>query len=173
VVTPEAEKSIGNEETFPRDIDDPEIIRRELLRLSEKVAARLRQQGYAGRTVVLKVRFADFSTITRSRTLRSATDVGRDIYATVRELYEALGLQRARLRLVGVRVEGLLDADEAPRQMLFDEPELGWREAEQAVDRASARFGRGSVRPARLIPSGDGADDDGFGGAPVAPRPGR
>ena len=168
VEMPEGEKSIGNEETFPRDIDDPDVIRRELLRLSEKVAARLRAQGYAGRTVVLKVRFADFSTITRSRTLRSPTDVGRDIYATARDLYDALGLQRARLRLVGVRAEGLVDADEAPRQMMLDEPELGWREAEQAVDRASARFGRGSVRPARLLGTGE---SDGWGGAPVAPRP--
>ena len=130
----------------------------------------MRQQGYAGLTVVIKVRFADFTTISRSRTLRSATDVGREIYEIARDLYEALGLQRARLRLVGIRIEGLLDADEAPRQMFFDEPEMGWREAEQAVDRASARFGRGSVRPARLIGTGD---DDGFGGAPVAPRPGR
>jgi len=118
--------------------------------------------------VVLKVRFADFTTITRSRTLRSPTDVGREVYATASALYDALGLQRARLRLVGVRAEGLVDADEAPRQMLLDEPELGWREAEQAVDRAGARFGRGSVLPARLLGTGD---DDGFGGAPVAPRP--
>jgi DNA polymerase-4 len=167
VEPPEADKSIGNEETFPRDVDDP-VVRRELLRLSEKVASRLRQQGYAGRTVVIKVRFADFSTITRSRTLRSPTDVARDIYGTARELYDALGLQRARLRLVGVRVEGLVDAADAPRQLLLDEPEVGWREAEQAVDRASARFGRGSVRPARLLGTGE---DDGFGGAPVAPRP--
>ena len=100
---------------------------------------------------MIKVRFADFSTITRSRTLRSATDVGREIYSTSRDLFDALGLQRARLRLVGVRVEGLVEAGLAPRQMFFDEPELGWREAEQAMDRADARFGRGSVRPARLI----------------------
>jgi DNA polymerase-4 len=168
VQVPEGEKSVGAEETFPRDIDDPEVIRRELLRLSERVAVRLRRQGYVGRTVVLKVRFADFTTITRSRTLRSATDVSHEIYATVRELYEALGLQRARLRLVGVRAEGLLAAADAPRQLLLDEPVAGWREAEQAVDRATARFGRGSVQPARLIDSGV---DDGFGGAPVAPRP--
>jgi DNA polymerase-4 len=168
VEVPEGEKSIGNEETFPRDVDDPDVIRRELLRLSEKVASRLRAQGYAGRTVVIKVRFADFSTITRSRTLRSPTDVARDIYGTARDLYDALGLQRARLRLVGVRVEGLLDADEAPRQMLLDEPELGWREAEQAVDRASARFGRGTVRPARLLGPGE---RDGWGGAQAPPRP--
>jgi DNA polymerase-4 len=172
VEVPEGEKSVGHEETFPRDVDDPEVIRRELLRLSEKVAARLRAQGVAGRTVSIKVRFADFSTITRSRTLRSPTDVGREVYATARELYDALGLQRARLRLVGVRVEGLVDAAEAPRQMLLDEPDAGWREAEQAVDRASARFGRGSVRPARLLPAPGADPHEGFGGIqPVAPRP--
>ena len=125
----------------------------------------------------IKVRFADFSTITRSRTLRSPTDVGREVYSTARDLYDALGLQRARLRLVGVKVEGLVDASGAPRQLLLDEPELGWREAEQAVDRAEARFGRGSVRPARLVPGPEesGTDgQDGFGGQqPVAPRPGR
>jgi len=153
VEVPAGEKSIGNEETFARDIDDPEVVLRELLRLSEKVAARLRAHAVAGRTVTIKVRFADFSTITRSRTLRSATDVGQEIYATARELYEALGLQRARIRLVGVRAEGLVDSGETPRQLLLDEPEIGWREAEQAVDRASARFGRGSVRPARLLPT--------------------
>ncbi|MGD9955839.1 MAG: DNA polymerase IV [Candidatus Nanopelagicales bacterium] len=177
VEVPEGEKSIGNEETFPRDVDDPEVIRRELLRLSEKVASRMRRAGVAGRTVSIKVRFADFSTITRSRTLRSPTDVGREVYATARDLYDALGLQRARLRLVGVRVEGLVEAEDAPRQLLLDEPEVGWREAEQAVDRAEARFGRGSVRPARLVPGPDDGDDgghEGFGGIqPAAPRPGR
>ena len=83
-------------------------------------------------------------------------------------LSDALGLQRARIRLVGVRAEGIVDSDDAPRQMLLDEPEVGWREAEQAVDRASARFGRGSVLPARLLGTGG---DDGYGGTPVAPRP--
>ena len=67
-------------------------------------------------------------------------------------LFEALGLQRARLRLVGVRVEGLLEADDAPRQLLLDAREHGWRDAERAVDRAAERFGRDAVRPARLVP---------------------
>jgi DNA polymerase-4 len=168
VVAPEREKSVSNEETLPRDVDDPEVVRRELLRLAEKVAARLRAAGFAGRTVGIKVRFADFSTISRSRTLASPTDVGQEIYATARELYDALGLQRARLRLVGVKVEGLVGAEGLTRQLALDEPEIGWREAEQAVDRATARFGRGSVRPARLLGAGEA---DGWGGAPVAPRP--
>ena len=155
VVPDEPERSIGNEETFAADIDDPEIIRRELLRLSEKVASRLRANEVVGRTVVLKVRFADFTTITRSRTLAEPTDVARDIYATVVGLYEALGLERARLRLVGVRAEGLRSADEAHHQLIMGAPDHGWREAEQAADRAAARFGSGAVRPARLVGPND------------------
>ncbi len=151
-VTPhEPEKSIGNEETFPVDVDNPEVVRRELLRLSERTAARLRAAGQVGRTVSIKVRFADFTTITRSKTLREATDVGRVVYETALGLYEALGLERARLRLVGVRVEQLVDADNAPRQLLLGEKDTGWREAEQAVDRAARRFGAGAVRPAALV----------------------
>ncbi|XVX18818.1 DNA polymerase IV [Actinomycetota bacterium] len=145
------EKSIGADETFPYDVDDPAYIHRELLRLSDRVAARLRSAGMMGRTVSIKVRFADFTTITRSKTLRDPTDVSRDILATARALYDALGLQRARIRLVGVRVEGLVDAERAPIQGLLDEPDHGWREADRAIDRASRRFGAGSVRPASLI----------------------
>ncbi|HEY7859626.1 MAG TPA: DNA polymerase IV [Candidatus Nanopelagicales bacterium] len=148
----EPDKSIGAEQTFARDVDDPEVVLRELLRLSERVGARLRAQGEVGRTIALKLRFADFTTITRSRTLGSGTDVAREIYGTAVALYGALGLQRSRIRLVGVRVEGLQEAAGAARQLLLDAPEQGWREAEQAVDRAAARFGQGAVRPARLVP---------------------
>ena len=146
------EKSIGSDETFEYDVDDPRVIHRELLKLSDRTAARVRAAGMLGRTVTVKVRFSDFTTITRSRTLRDPTDVSREIYDTARGLFDALGLVRARIRLVGVRMEGLVDADGAPIQGLLDEPEVGWREADRAVDRASARFGAGSVRPASLIP---------------------
>jgi len=151
-VTPErAEKSIGSDETFAVDIDDPELIHRELLKLSDRTAARVRAAGMAGRTVTIRVRFADFTTISRSRTLQGPTDVSRDIFDTAKALYDALGLQRARIRLVGVRVEGLVPRAQAPIQGLLDEPEHGWRDADRAVDRASARFGAGAVRPARLL----------------------
>ena len=151
-VTPhEPEKSVGNEETFEHDIDDPVIIHAHLLRLSDQVAGRLRAAGYVGRTVSLKVRFADFSTITRSRTLTHSTDVGKEIYDTVRGLNESLGLQRVRIRLVGVRMEGLADAQGAPQQLLLGEPEHGRREAEVAVDALRARYGSAAVRPARLV----------------------
>ncbi|UUZ46058.1 DNA polymerase IV [Janibacter limosus] len=145
------ERSIGNERTFDHDVDDPDIVHRTLLGLSDKTASRLRAAGLVGRTVSIKVRFADFTTITRSRSLRDATDVSRDIAALARELYDALGLQRARVRLVGVRVEQLSEAASTPVRVALDEPEHGWREADRAIDRASARFGAGSVRPASLF----------------------
>jgi DNA polymerase-4 len=151
VVAHTPDKSIGNEETFAYDVDDPDAIKRELLRLSERVAARLRDGGYVGRTVSVKLRRSDFSTITRSRTLREATDVAKEIFATACELYEAAGLERVRLRLVGVRMENLHESTTATRQLSLGERERGWREAEQAMDKAIRRFGPDAVRPASLV----------------------
>ncbi|QXJ25388.1 DNA polymerase IV [Actinomadura graeca] len=165
VVPHTPDKSIGAEETFDTDVDDPEVIRRELLRLSERVGARLRRSGNAGRTVSVKLRMANFKTITRARTLREPTDLARVIYITACELYEGAGLDRVRLRLVGVRVENLGPADEAPRQLALDEPENGWREAERAMDQVADRFGRGAVRPAALMRPADGRDAGDGGGA--------
>ncbi len=159
VETVVAERSIGADSTFEVDVDDTDYIHKRLLALSDKVAARMRSAEVMGRTITLKVRFSDFTTITRSRTLRDHTDTSRVIYGAARELYDALGLQRARIRLVGVRVEKLVDVDRAPIQGLLDEPEHGWRDADLAVDRASARFGAGSVRPASLLRHGRERDE--------------
>jgi DNA polymerase IV len=145
------EKSIGSDQTFDYDIDDAAEIHRRLLALSERTAARMRAAGMTGRTVTLRVRFSDFTTITRSRTLREPTDSGRAIHEAAVGLFDALGLQRARIRLVGVRLEKLVEASQAPIQGVIGEREHGWREADRAVDRARSRFGSGSVRPASLI----------------------
>jgi DNA polymerase-4 len=147
----EPEHSIGADETFRRDTDDPAVVLRELLRLATKVAARMRSAGVSGRTVTLKVRFSDFTTITRARTLRDTTNVSPKIYATAADLFTGLGLQRARIRLVGVRVEGLVDAATATRQLMLGERAHGWEDAEKAVDRAVNRFGGAAVRPATLL----------------------
>jgi DNA polymerase-4 len=169
VVADQAEKSIGAEETFARDVDDPRVVLRELLRLSERVAARLRAADMIGRTVTIKVRFADFTTITRSRTMSEYTDVAQTIYGMARMLFEALGLDRARLRLVGVRLEGLIESGAGHHQLALDERPHGWRDAERAVDRAGARFGAGAVRPATLVTDRTGADPA-AGGALGDPR---
>ena len=159
-VTPaRTERSVGSSGTFHQDVDDPVVIRRQLLRLSDRSATRMRHSGLLARTVVLTVRFSDFTTITRSRTLRESTDVTREIFAAATALYAALGLQRARIRLLGVRLENLTDAAETPVQGRLDEPERGWRDAERAMDRAVARFGSGAVRPASLVVQGETRGD--------------
>jgi DNA polymerase-4 len=149
-VTPnEPDKSISAAETFAQDIDDPEEILREFLRLTEKAAARLRENGYYAKTISIKVRFADFSTISRSKTLPLPIDSTHEIYEIAKSLYLALNLDRARLRLVGISLDNLSEA--APEQLLLGAREKGWREADTAIDRAKLRFGGGSVRPGRLI----------------------
>ncbi|MEV0399067.1 DNA polymerase IV [Actinoallomurus sp. NPDC050550] len=145
------DKSIGAEETFDQDIADPEAIRRELLRLSDRVGGRLRSAGLVGRTIAVKLRRGDFSTITRARTLPDPTDLARDVYATACALYEASGLEGVPLRLVGVRVENLMPTGTTPRQLALGEPETGWRQAEAAMDLAARKFGAGAVRPAALV----------------------
>jgi DNA polymerase-4 len=147
-----AERSVGAQETLAQDVDDPEVLRRELLRLAVRVTARMRAAGVLGRTVVLTVRFADFTTITRSRTLREHTDRARDVHTTAVTLLDALGLERARVRLVGVRVTGVVPAEEAWRQPGLFERTVGWSEAERAVDAAVRRFGRDAVCRASLVP---------------------
>jgi len=146
VVPDAAGKSIGAEETFPADVADPVVIRRELLRLAERTARSLRSGGYAARTIVVKLRLANFTTITRSRTLAEPTDVARDIHATACALYDSAGLDRP-LRLVGVRAANLLNA--AGTQLALDSS--GWPEAERAMDKIAARFGSAAVGPAALV----------------------
>lgn len=147
-----AERSVGSQRTFAHDIDDVEVMRRELLRTATSVAARLRAAHQRGRTVVLTVRFADFTTITRSRTLRDHTDIAQEIHAAACSALDSLALQRARVRLLGIRVSGLVPVEQTTRQLALGERERGWSEAEQAIDRAVRRFGPGVVRPAALVP---------------------
>ena len=149
-VTPdEPNKSISAAETFSYDIESPEEILREYLKLTEKVAERLRSRGLFAKTVTIKVRFSDFSTINRSKSLPLAIDSTHDIYDVVKKLYKALNIDRARLRLVGVSLDNL--QAESPQQLILGARESGWREAEGAIDKANARFGGASVQPGRLI----------------------
>jgi DNA polymerase-4 len=150
VVSEHAEKSIGAEMTYDVDVADPEVIRRSLLSLAEKVGARVRAGGHVGRTIAIKVRLADFKTVNRSRTLATTTDVGREIFEIAWSLFTTLNATD-HIRLIGVRVEGLSTAATASRQLTLGEPERGWREAEAATDAVAARFGRSIVGPASLL----------------------
>jgi DNA polymerase IV len=148
IETERREKSIGHERTFETNISSIVELEREMLRLSNNVAVRLRRSGMRARTVALKLRFGDFSTITRSRTLGDPTDLGRRIYEEARSLYADSGRAGEPIRLLGVRGEQLvLPSDEAG---LWDD-DGDWREAENAVDAITEKFGTSMVRPATLL----------------------
>ncbi|QLQ15285.1 MAG: DNA polymerase IV [Micropruina sp.] len=150
VVARPGERGVGCQETFARDTDDPRTVHAELLRVCGKVAWRMRQAGVLGKVVTLNLRFADFTTISKALTRTSPTDVTDDLYADALALYAKLGLQRARIRRVGIRVEGLIERHRAYQQPTLDAPERGWREAEQAADAICGKFGPHSVQRAVL-----------------------
>ncbi|SDT16965.1 DNA polymerase-4 [Pseudarthrobacter equi] len=157
-VTPvRLEKSIGAEETFAVDTSDDALLHRELLRLSHRTAGRLRSSGMVARTVALKLRFADFSTITRSRTLQAPVDSAQLIYAVAVQLLESVGPRAMSVRLVGVRAEQLEDTATTSVQLTIDRRDENWRAAEQVLDEVTRKFGSKSVLPARLMEPGSGA----------------
>lgn len=160
IVTESREKSIGHENTFGTDVGDLDVLRREFLRLSGRVGERLRKHAMIARTVSIKVRFSDFRTITRSRTLAEPTNVGRRLFEEAWDVFGALNLdvRQTPLRLIGVRAEQLLDAG-GDAVALWD-PDEEWRETERTLDAVSARFGRGMIGPASLVRRARDADQE-------------
>lgn len=158
VVPHEPAKSLSAEETFDRDIDDPDELQRELLRLGEKVGRRLRNAGLAGRTVTLKVRFSSFRTVTRSSTLELPTDRTHDLVEIAGELLDGLRLERARVRLLGVGVSNLTEGS-AARQLELD-ADRRWEDAERTADRLEERFGGPVVTYGALLDEAPLAGND-------------
>ena len=162
VVPNEPARSVGSEETFSYDLDAPEEISREILRLSDRTAERLRSKNLCGRTITLKVRFSNFTTITRSKTLGAEVDTTPAIYEVARGLFEKLSQDRLRIRLLGVSVTGLSTGPPNRQLELLAEGELGatgthqrWDDAATALDSIRERFGSGVVGPATLLDRGD------------------
>lgn len=163
-VTPvRVEKSIGAEETFARDVDEDEVLETELLRLAHRTAARMRAAGLQSRSVSLKLRYADFSTLTRSRTLTEPVDSAQLLYEAVRGLLAGLGRRPMSVRLIGLRAENLETADGAAQQLTLDGRDDNWRSAEDALDRINRRFGESGIMPARLLGREKSRPQDGAG----------
>jgi DNA polymerase-4 len=148
VIADEPAKSVGAEETFDRDLRGAEALLPRLLAQAERTAARLREAGLAGRTVTLKVKYADFELVTRRVTLPAPTDDGAVIHAAARAQLGRVDLARP-VRLTGVSVSGF-DAGAAAQLSLFDRADPRRRALHAAVDDLARRFGRGAVRPATL-----------------------
>ena len=159
------EKSVGTEQTFFDTVTDRAHARRVLLDQSHQCAARLRAARLRARVVVLKARGADFTTLTRSRTLADPTDLAREVFAVVERLFEALPAPPGGFRLLGVRVEGLVRADEGVQLLLDEDPRRG--APERAADAVRRRWGPGALAPASLLAP------PGAGRSRRAPGPGR
>jgi DNA polymerase-4 len=162
VVSGRAAKSIGHEQTFPTDVTDPAVLRAKAVAMSDSVAEMLSREGLSGRTVTLKVRFGDFTTLTRSHTLEIGVDASAAISAVADALLEAVDLV-AGVRLLGVSVSALAPRD-ATRQLSFsleagpnDSRDAGsvaqasWEEVAQAVAAIRTRFGKKAVGPVSTL----------------------
>lgn len=137
-------KSVGNETTFETDTGDAREIKESLLALADKVSSRLREAGLKGRTITLKLRLEGFETYTRARTLALSTNYADVIAAEALALYAAFDRGRKRVRLLGVKVSGLMPAGE--RESLFEDEQDGRREkAHKAIEAIREKFGRASI----------------------------
>lgn len=178
-VLPEQEaKSIGREETYPEDLADMEAIRKELLSVATRVAARMRAEGHKGRTATLKVKYHDFTLITRAVTLAGATDDGGEIYRCIVALLPKTEAGKRPIRLLGISMSNLsggqgetvpgragqLPLFGAPRDRETgaserSSPPRGSREKKEklnhAVDRIREKFGKKGIRPAALLDRDD------------------
>ncbi|MFF4792525.1 hypothetical protein ACFY2M_22750 [Streptomyces sp. NPDC001276] len=143
-------RSLAAERPFDRDELDPDRHRRALLSAAGELGSRLRALGKVCRTLTLTVRYSDRSGTTRSRTLAEPTAHSAALTGVAYALYEALGLQRARVRALALRAEGLGPAEQASHQLTFDPVDEKVRRIEEVADRARARFGPRAVMPGTL-----------------------
>jgi DNA polymerase-4 len=147
-VEPDREtKSIGSEETFAHDVSSPSELRRHLLRMADTVARRCRDQGLAARTVTLKIRYGDFSTVTRSHTLAEPIDTSQAMIAEIDHLLADIDIARG-VRLAGVSARNF--AAPETQMQLFDGDErqtknANWGIASRAMDRIRRRFGDDAI----------------------------
>ena len=142
-------RSISAENTFSRDLVDPDAIERETLRLCDQVAARLSIAHVSGHTISLKVRFGDFATITRSSRQGVPIAHTTDLWAILQDLLGRAGIGGRSIRLLGVAVSDLVDSDDS-RQLTFGAERRD--AAAEAVDEVRERFGAAAVIPARIVP---------------------
>jgi DNA polymerase-4 len=153
VVPDRSPKSVGHEETYAHDLVSVSATRTEVLRLADATAARLREHHLEGRTVQLKVRYADFTTITRSRTFTAPTASARELAGAATRLLDDVDVARG-VRLLGVTAANLV-ASSPVRHLALDVDHAGpWDATEQVVDEVRARFGPDAIAPAALLADG-------------------
>jgi DNA polymerase IV len=146
-------KSISHEHTYNEDTTDLERIESTLMRLSEMVGRRLREGGLRARTVQLKLRYEDFSTITRAHSLPEATQLDTEIFAQIRTLFHRNWRQGAAVRLLGVQASHF-DTPTGQGDLIEGQRRQRWEQALSAADRLRDKFGEASVHLATGLKGG-------------------
>jgi DNA polymerase-4 len=149
VVADIASKSISVEETYEEDLDTPDVIETALLAHAQRLSGRLRRSGLRARTITLKIRYSDFTTLTRTQTVASAVDGARYLFGVAVALFRGLDHDVRPVRLLGLSGSSLEPAD-APAQLDIDS-DVEWERMEDAVADVRERFGETAVGPARLL----------------------
>jgi len=153
-VVPDQEvKSIGREETYPKDIIKIDVIKKELLSLATRVARRLRRKSYAGKVLTLKVKYHNFVQITRSITLKEATDDGKEIFRNCCALLKKTEAGERAVRLLGISLSTLEIPGENRQQYLFDEGVVFQtsEKVNRALDTIQEKFGEDAIVPGTLL----------------------
>jgi len=146
IITEHEAKSISNETTFTKDVKDPEQLRKTLRQLSEGVGCQLRKSGLRGRTVKLKLRWSDFTTLTRQTTLPEPSDLNEQIYTAALGLFEQTWKPTRPVRLLGVGVSHF-EAPPARQLSLWDAaPTADRQRLQQALDELQERYGKNAIR---------------------------
>jgi DNA polymerase-4 len=146
-------KSIGREITYRRDIDDISVLNSTLLLLSQKIARNMRYKGYRGKVITLKLRFSDFTTISRRTTLKEYTFGIFDIHGAALKLLKSVDLNRRKIRLIGVSVSKLNNAFGFAE--LMEDSRSRDESLTEAIDIISRRFGENKLTLARIIKRDD------------------
>jgi DNA polymerase-4 len=140
----EGPKSISHEHTFTEDTADVMLIEATLARLCEMVGRRLREQRLNARTIQLKLRYADFSTITRAHSVPRATQIDTELFEEIRNLFRANWQAGRTVRLLGVHASGWA-ADDEQMSLMGEERHEKWKQTMAAADRLRDRFGESAV----------------------------
>ena len=151
VTPPSTAKSIGKETTFGTNITEKAVLVKELLKISQMVGYAARKKGYKGRTITLKIRFQDFTTFNRSKTLENSTHLDDIIFKTVVELLDKVSHKKGGVRLLGIKLSNLTLGNERKQLKFLIDEEDKLEQLTQSLDKIKEKFGSKAVTRASLL----------------------
>ena len=152
VTPPSTAKSIGKETTFNTNITKKTVLIKELLKISQLVGYTTRKKGYKGRTITLKIRFHDFTTLNKSMTLKNLTNIDDLIFKTVVNLLDKIKIKKGGVRLLGVKLSNLISNNKLKQLDLLEDKNDKLEQLTQSLDKIREKYGTKAVTRASLLP---------------------